>query len=250
MPKRNRLVSLLAATVLFGALGSFGLTTTAGAEPERAADGAVVVRASGTTEDGIGAGTIIAVGPTTVTVLTAKHVATYGALTIRFADDTKVPAHIVSLIHDRDLALISADVDTSYAATLHAAPIGRAARNLPVHVWGSGISGPAFEPGSVNTVGAALPDGTVHERYTLACNLCHQGDSGAGVFDSRGYLVGVYVGFFEMENGRLSVAEQPLDAAALASAGVSTATVARSNAAAATPGENAGVVAATFASKR
>ena len=238
----------LATAVVGGLLTSVGLASSAGAAPEREADGAVVVRALGHDSDALGAGTIVGVSGNTVTIITAKHVATYGPLTIRFADGTRADAKVVSLVPDRDLALASAQVDPELAASLHVAPIGHPATNLPVHVWGSGLNGPAFEPASIQSVGAALPDGAVHERYTMDCELCHQGDSGAGVFDARGELVGIYVGFFRMDSGKLSVAEEPLDTKSLAAIGISAGTSAsRMTAYAATPDGGANnVIAATF----
>jgi hypothetical protein len=243
---------LAAAALLTGLLGSFGLASGAQAEPERAADGAVVVRASGAVMDGIGAGTIVAVTGSSVTVLTAKHVADIGPLTLKFADGTKAEAKITSEIAGRDLALVTADVDPTFAATLHVAPVAAPKANLPVHVWGSGVTGPAFEPAAIDKVGAVLPDGAIHDRYTLHCALCHEGDSGAGVFDARGNLVGVFVGYFEMSDGRLGVAEEPLTGAALAAAGVPSATVAHASVPTATnapgaPSDSAAIVAATFA---
>ena len=251
---RNRLAkSFSAAALAISVLGAQSLTATAAsAEPERADDGAVVVRASGQVTDGIGAGTIVAVNGTSVTVITAKHVATFGPLTLKFADGMRVAAKVSSLVPDRDLALVTADVDASYAASLHVAHVSAPADNAPVHVWGSGISGPAFEPAAVNKVGAVLPDGAIRDRYTLNCDLCHQGDSGAGVFDARGNLVGVFVGYFEVGKGKLGVAEQPLDSAALAAAGVPAPRLAVAPAIN-TPnisGESTAVVAATFANGR
>jgi S1-C subfamily serine protease len=252
MPTRNRIAArLLATAVIYGIAGFFG-TGVAGAEPERAADGAITVRASGQTADAIGAGTIVSVAGSNVTIITAKHVAVFGSLTVTFADGNTAAGKILSLVRDRDLALVQAEVAPDVAAGLHAATIGRPQANLPVHVWGSGLNGPAYEPGAIKAIGRELPDGAAHNRYAVNCDLCHQGDSGAGVFNARGELVGIYVGFFVMENGRLSIAEEPLDGTALAAAGVPAATpaatIARANVPAtpATPGSDMTTVAATF----
>ena len=56
-------------------------------------------------------------------------------------------------------------------------------------------------------LGNDLPDGPANHRYALECESCHRGDSGAGIFDADGALVGVYVGYFEWDSARLSVAE-------------------------------------------
>ncbi len=219
----NSIIARFLGTALVcGLLTTVGMNAVAGAAPEREADGAVVVRALGQTDDEMGAGTIVGVAGNTVTIITAKHVAIYGPMNITFADGTRADAKIVSMIPGRDLALASADVDPAFAANLHVATIGHPSSNLPVHVWGSGLNGPAFETGSIKSIGAALPDGAPGARYALDCALCHQGDSGAGVFDAHGQLVGIYVGFFVMDSGKLSVAEEPLDSKTLAAIGVGT----------------------------
>jgi len=185
---------------------------------DRDVEGAVTIRASGETMDGVGAGTIVARSGTTIRILTAKHVATFGALTVRFDDGTRVAAHLLSAMPERDLAIVEADVPTELAARLHAATIAAPHAQDAIHVWGSGLSGPAFEPGAVTRVGADMPDGAANGRYALACGLCHEGDSGGGVFDARGRLIGVYIGYFPMHVGRISVAESPLEAVRLAQA--------------------------------
>lgn len=171
-------------------------------------DGAVVIRASGATSDGIGAGTIVAVDGTTVRILTAEHVASFGTLTVRFPSGATAAARVVDAVAGRDLAIVEARVPGDLAATLHAAPIAEATSQSAVHVWGSGLNGPAFEPGATQRVGAQLPDGAARGRFALDCALCHEGDSGGGVFDDRGRLVGVYIGYFgDAATPRVSVAE-------------------------------------------
>ncbi len=206
------------AAVLSLVLGSLALRNAvpASAEPtllpDRAADGAVVVTALTERERGVGAGTIVAVSGANVRIVTAKHVATFGLLSVRL-DDVVVPAHIVSFVPGEDVAVIEATVDPERAARLHVAPLGAPRAHEIVHVWGSGVDGPAYEPGAIAQPGAPLPDGPAQGRYTLACTLCHRGDSGGGVFDASGALVGVYVGYFTYDSGaRVSVATVPTDA--------------------------------------
>jgi S1-C subfamily serine protease len=141
MPNSNRIAArLLATAALIGGFAGFFGTGVAGAEPERAADGAITVRASGQTADAVGAGTIVSVAGSKVTIITAKHVAIFGDLTLTFADGNTAVAKILSLVRDRDLALVQAEVAPDVAASLHVAPIGRPQANLPVHVWGSGLN--------------------------------------------------------------------------------------------------------------
>jgi len=178
---------------------------------DRSGDGAVVVLAHVPGTNGIGAGTIVALNGTTVRVLTANHVAAFGTLQVRFEDGTTVPARILSQFPTRDLAIIEAEVDPSLAATLHAAPVAAPRSHEAVHIWGSGFNGPAYETGAVSALGTPMPDGPANGRFALGCEACHQGDSGGGVFDAQGELVGVFVGYFVFDSGpKLSVAELPL----------------------------------------
>lgn len=192
----------------------------AAAAAGRAAEGGVVIYATSATARGVGAGTVVAVEGSRVDVLTAKHVATYGALAIALEDGALVSARIAALVPGRDLAIVEADLAPQEAADLRPAAIAPPASRRPVHVWGSGTTGPALESGVVGAVGATMPDGTAPAgRYELACRLCHRGDSGAGVFDAAGRLVGVYVGYFLVERGtRVQIAEMAPTAGELATA--------------------------------
>ena len=183
--------------------------------PDRLADGAIVVAARNGDDVGMGAGTIVAVTGTLVRAVTAAHVATYGSLRVRVGT-VEVPARLVSVVAGHDLAVIEADVDEATAAGLHAVPVARPRERAAVHIWGSGYGGPAREAAAVTVVGGNLPDGPARGRIALACAACHQGDSGGGVIDERGDLVGVFVGYFTLESGRVSVAELPGDALRLA----------------------------------
>jgi hypothetical protein len=80
-----------------------------------------------------------------------------------------------------------------------------------VTIGGSDPDGhPDTEAAAVTQTGGVLPDGPANGRFALSCSLCHRGDSGAGVFDAAGDLIGVYVGFWTYDNGeRVSVAEIP-----------------------------------------
>lgn len=213
---------IVLAAVILTALG----TLTASAA-ERLADGAVTIRAAGATSDGVGSGTIVAREGTTIRILTAKHVATFGSLSVRFEGGTRVPARIVVTIPDRDLAVVEADVPAALASTLHPAQIAEPRASDRIHVWGSGLDGPSFEEGAVPPIGANLPDGAARGRFAISCALCHEGDSGGGVFDPRGRLVGVYIGYFGEDAERISIAESPFEAARLARALPFPTTVAR-----------------------
>ena len=202
-------------------------TPTATAAADRGFEGGVVILATSATERGIGAGTVLENDGTHVRIVTAKHVATFGALAVELEDGTRVPARIERLVASRDLAIVDADVDPSEARTLRAAPVAAPLAHAPVHVWGSGNAGPALETGVVADVAGDMPDGSeANGRYTLDCKTCHRGDSGAGIFDGRGELVGVYIGYFNVDDGSVvHVAETPAIAEQIVRTGPSTADV-------------------------
>ncbi len=208
--------SLTRSAVVAG-LAAFAVATpavNAAVIPARASYGSVVIVADSGHDLGMGSGTIVSRFGNEIRILTARHVAVYGTLTLRLGvGGQAVPAHIVSLDSAHDLAVIDAHVDSETAANLRVAPIAPARSNESVHVWGSGVGGPAFEAASVSTVGGALPDGPARGRIGIDCSSCHQGDSGGGVFDDAGNLIGVYVGFFTLDSGRVSVVEIPDEAA-------------------------------------
>jgi len=175
---------------------------------DRATEGGVVIYASTADARGVGAGTVISGDGNRLRILTAKHVATFGALTVALGDGTVAAARVERLVPGRDLAVVDTDVPPETAAAFRTARVAPPASNAVVHVWGSGTTGPALEPGVVNAVGVSMPDGSQPAgRYELACRLCHRGDSGAGVFDGAGRLVGVYVGYFTVAGARIQVAE-------------------------------------------
>jgi S1-C subfamily serine protease len=185
---------------------------------DRASDGGVIVVGHVPGSNGFGAGTIVGINGSSVRILTANHVATFGTLSVRFDDGSSVPAHIVAQFPQRDVAVIEATVAPAVAATLHTAPVAAPRSSEAVHIWGSGVDGPAEELAAVSTVGAPMPDGPANNRFALGCDTCHRGDSGGGVFNARGELVGIFVGYFVLDSGaHVSVAElAPADALSIA----------------------------------
>ena len=91
---------------------------------ERARSGGVVILADAGLHHGIGAGTVVAIDGDRVEIVTAKHVAVYGSLRVRLEDGTSVPAWISSLVPDRDLAIVDADLPDVAIAGLRPARIG------------------------------------------------------------------------------------------------------------------------------
>lgn len=209
-PARARRVILGSAILAFAGLS---LAPHAAVAAEARTEGAVGITALTTTERGTGQGTIVSISGNDVRVVTAKHVATFGALTIQFDSHTSAPARILTLVPNHDVAVIEATVDASVLSEFRAAHAATATGREPVHVWGGRGPSPAYKRASVTETGGALPDGPAKGRFEVACNACAIGDSGAGVFDARGDFVGVYVGYYTYDSGeRVGVAEAPADA--------------------------------------
>jgi hypothetical protein len=181
------------------------------AGPDLSPNGSVVVLCTSATTLGTGAGTVVEVYGQHVRILTAKHVAVFGALSVRLDPSATVPAQVLTLMAGHDVAIIEAIEPLRVTSGLHAPNLGVARLGQHVVVRGSDAQGgPETNSGVVTQTSGELPDGPANGRFAFSCSLCHRGDSGAGVFDSAGDLVGVYVGYWTYENGeRVSIAEIP-----------------------------------------
>jgi len=215
---RNVTISVIALScAIVGLSAGFPPCSAAAASFGPEADSAVEVTALTPTLRGTGAGTIVAVAGEHVRIVTAKHVAVFGKLAVQFANGAGAPASILSLVPGHDVAVIEAVVPLDVAGRLHAAALGVARPHERVHIQGSGSGAQSSEVASVTELGGKMPDGPARGRYELSCTLCHPGDSGAGVLDASGAIVGVYVGYFAYDTGaRVGVAEIPEEAVRVA----------------------------------
>jgi hypothetical protein len=155
-------------------------------------DTAVVVIATARDKEAIGSGVIVDATPTHIRVLTARHVALFGELVIRVHGSSR-RAHIVRTWPDHDLALIDADVDLMHFGSIQSAHVGMpSGAGAPIVILGSGDTfETALLPGSIDALDPALPDGPANGRFTIACAKCAHGDSGSGIFDQEGMLIGI-----------------------------------------------------------
>jgi hypothetical protein len=207
----RRLTASVFSALLFSGFAAERASALSPEESTRAS--AVAVASIVGTHRGNGAGVVLSVSGTTVRILTAKHVATFGTTITAAIDGAEpAPATLVYADPSRDLALIDAHVSADVAAAARPARVGAVgALHENLHLWGESHGILAVEHGDLALTGSTLPDGPAQGRFAFACSVCHQGDSGAGVFDADGTLVGIYLGFYREDDGSqgLSVAMAP-----------------------------------------
>lgn len=177
-------------------------------------DSAVQVVALAGMSEGLGAGVVVGRENDRLLILTAKHVATFGAPSVRFADsNVLLPATVRFISPLHDLALLEVRVPEEIADYVPVTHFGRTpARGESLFVVGTEAATPTFERASFRSAGPTLEDGPARGRFTFNCDTCHPGESGAGVFAPDGSLVGIYIGRFQsVTDGRFldSVAEMP-----------------------------------------
>jgi hypothetical protein len=181
---------MVASLLLFGM--SFGAAPAHADSLDAVRDTAVVVIATARDKEAVGSGVVVDATPTHIRVLTARHVALFGELVIRVHGSSR-RAHIVRTWPDHDLALIDADVDPMHFGSIQSARVGTpSGAGAPIVILGSGDTfETALLPGSIDTLDPALPDGPANGRFTIACAKCAHGDSGSGIFDKDGMLIGI-----------------------------------------------------------
>ena len=162
--------------------------------------------------DAIGAGVIVAVHPNGIRVVTAKHVADSGDVTV-WIDHVPYPAEIARPCFHRALAVVDAVVPARRLATLHAANVGSAAvAGEPLVIWGEDDAGPRLEHGTLVAPRATYSDPQGAILLGFACAGCHQGDSGGGVYRDDGELLGIITARICTEHNRIIMLEaEPID---------------------------------------
>lgn len=183
---QRTVVSLLVCSVLLGA----AVARADSLDAARAT--AVVVIATAGDKEAVGSGVVVDATPQRIRVLTARHVALFGELFVKIRGSSR-PAHVVRTWSDHDLALVEADVDPMHFGSIQPAHV--AAPSPPgasIYILGSGDTfDAALLPGSIDELNPALPDGPANGRFTIVCAKCAHGDSGSGIFDENGMLIGI-----------------------------------------------------------
>ena len=154
---------------------------------------------------------------TGVEAWTAGHCAMQPFSVARFFDGYLVSGSAVRVLsHSEtvDAALLLITVDAVRTRNMPPALFARAAPRLgsPLTVIGHPVSAlRGFNEGRWTTtygrMGETVPDqATGALEYEVYCSRCGPGDSGSGVFDAEGRLIGIVYGVTEIENvagGRL-----------------------------------------------
>lgn len=155
--------------------------------------------------------------PQALEAWTAGHCAEHPFSAVRFFDGYAMygtAIHVIQQSDAVDAALLEIPVD---AARARSTPLAVRARTIPpigttLTVIGHPVSAlRAANEGRWTTTYARMGEAgpnpeTGAVEYAIYCSRCGPGDSGSGVFDANGGLVGIVYGVTEMENvagGRL-----------------------------------------------
>jgi S1-C subfamily serine protease len=191
------LVCLLVAPALAGSAESSAQTSTK-------LQTFVVESIAGDGQAAIGSGVVVAREGDVLTLVTAAHVLHVGS-PVRILDTTRRSYYDVVGIrvlpaHDLALVRVEAQLQSPPDQATFAKPLA----GEPVWVWGNpGDSFWSISTGRVVSTSPHLPHKDGAARFTIACDACSFGDSGSGVFNSRGQLLGVLTSGWNEPNGRV-----------------------------------------------
>jgi len=154
-----------------------------------------IVQIRGTSPDGpaLGAGVIINKRGYSYEILTSKHVMTMREVSVTFNDGVTTSFVRTIAAAPRDLAVVKvelADPDSSFNRGFY--PAVTLARTSPRA--GDPLTVIGHAHGYLNARADAVMYGPVEETFALLCDACDLGDSGGGIFDRTGDLVGIFSG--------------------------------------------------------
>jgi hypothetical protein len=165
----------------------------------------------------IGAGVVVAKDAGTLTLATAAHIlAQKGEL--RILDESRTAFYDVlgtQVLADYDLALVRVRAHDEFF-------VAPATLALPVageQVWIWGHADQSFwslAVGTVRDANARIPGTSGGSRITIECAACDRGDSGSGVFDAQGRLLGILTRAWHKKGGGpvLFIEVEPADVVA------------------------------------
>ena len=159
----------------------------------------------------IGGGVVVARDGDVLTIATAAHVIKDGG-PMRILDTSRQAYYAVIDVRQipaGDLALVRVRAQPQSPQPV---ALATAAPGEPVWVWGHPDN--AFwtlATGTVTRVDARLPHRDDTPRITITCDRCAHGDSGAGVFNAKGQLVGILTASWRVPPGPVLFVEvQPV----------------------------------------
>lgn len=161
-----------------------------------------------------GSGMIYNVYEDTMVVLTAAHVLAQepDAVIVKFADGTCLISRLYRVYEEDDLAVLAVkyeELPTSAVKTVltdNSKFETSVAGNTCIAMGGSEHPGEEAFEGKILAMMTYLED--YGRNMTLAQGICNPGMSGGGLFDSRGYLLGLLSGFDEAD--RIAVVPLPV----------------------------------------
>lgn len=162
----------------------------------------VEVCASESHASAIGSAVVVGRDGDVLTLATAAHVVSQKG-TLRILDASRHAYYAVVHVHllsDYDLALIRVRAQNSFPA----APASFAQPVAGEAVWIWGHTGSGFwelARGHVRETDAKIPGVFGSPRITIDCAACSYGDSGSGVFDAQGNLLGILTRAWSKANG-------------------------------------------------
>jgi S1-C subfamily serine protease len=153
--------------------------------------------------DAIGAGVIVAIEPHRLRVVTARHVADNGPVTI-WIDARAWAGEIVRTFANRDLALVDvADPRLDTRRVQAAIAADSTPDGTELYVWGENETGLRVEDARLVSAAYEPPgEATAVPLVSIACDMCTHGDSGGGIFDTEGKLVGILTARYHTRDGR------------------------------------------------
>jgi S1-C subfamily serine protease len=150
----------------------------------------------------IGAGVVVARDADVLTIATAAHLLQHKG-TLQILDTTRRDYYQVlgvDTFSDYDLALIR--VRAQPANDVQPVQMAEPSAGETVAVWGN--TGDGFwelATGAVVATGAQMPGEFGSPRIVISCAQCSFGDSGSGVFDAQGRLLGILTKGWRRANG-------------------------------------------------
>lgn len=150
----------------------------------------------------VGSGVVVSKSGSALVVATAAHNVANGGLTVQTRSGERLNVLKVVTIPGFDLALLTT---SAYVGPVFTATFGSPTLGAPVRVWGHRFDKPDVESsGSILDLDPMLPEGPANGRFAIDCQTCGHGDSGGGVFDVDGRLIGILEGARRDQLGNLA----------------------------------------------